>query len=212
MDYMLGVGGSGILRFKLVILQRGGFRMKKGLVIALVLVAALALFGISLVSVVIGTYNTLVTQEEGLEAQYSQNQNNYDNMWKKFKETAAVPDMYTSDLKKVYEATLTARYGEEGSQAAFQFIQEHNPNIDAGVYKQLQQVIEAGRNSFETNQKTLLDKKRLYKNELRTFPNNLIAGAMGFPKIDLEKIDIVTSADTAAAFSSKKTEEIKLRN
>lgn len=181
------------------------------LTVLLALFAILAIFGAGCLAAVIGTNNSCVYQEKGLKAQYKQNQNNYDNMWKKFKEVASVPAMYTEDLKKIYDSAITKRYGGEGSQAMFQWLKEHNPNFDAGIYKQIQQVIEAGRNDFEANQKMLLDKKRQYEVTLETFPSGMIAGALGFPKVDLDEFDIVTSNQTKETFATKKSDVIKLR-
>ena len=150
-------------------------------------------------------------QEEGLKSQYKQNQNNYDNMWKKIKEVAQIPEMYTNDLKSVYEGAIKGRYGKDGSQAVVQVIKEHNPNFDSSMYTQIQRVIESGRNNFSADQTTLLDKKRIYEKDLRSFPNNMLAGLFGFPKINLAEIDIVTSDETDSAFKNKKAAEIKVR-
>jgi hypothetical protein len=182
------------------------------------LIAVLATFGVGIVmlivvvTTVIGAQNSLVTMEEGVSAQYADNQNNYDNMFKKFQEAAQVPAMYTEDLQKVYSSAIKSRYGEEGSKALFQFIKEQNPNFDAGLYKNLQAMIEAGRNSFQSAQTTLLDKCRIYKTELRVWPNSFLASFLGFPKVDLEKVcTVVTSDRTQNAFDTKKDEAIKLR-
>jgi len=185
--------------------------MSRGLIVTLAILGLFVLIGFSSCIAVVGVNNQMVQHEEGLKAQYKQNQNNYDNMWKKFKEVASVPAMYTEDLKKVYEGTMKNRYGADGSKAVFQFIKEHNPQFDASLYTQIQRVVESGRNSFEANQKTLLDKKRVYETELRTIPTSFIASFMGFPKIDLAAIDIVTSGETDKAFETKKAEQIKLR-
>jgi hypothetical protein len=185
--------------------------MSTGLKIALGLLVIAGLFGVIGVSSVIGINNDLVTQETGLKAQYKQNQNNYDNYIKKLQEVAQVPTMYTDDLKKVYTAAIAGRYGANGSQATFQFIKEHNPNVDATVYTKIQQIIEAGRNSFEADQKTLLDKKRVYEISLQQFPDNFVARLLGFPKVDLAQYDIVTSDATDKAFNTKKSAPIQLR-
>jgi len=165
----------------------------------------------SIVGIVISTNNEMINHEQGVIAQYKQNQNNYDNYFKKLQEASQVASMYADDLKSVYDSALKGRYGKDGSKAVLQFIREHNPNLDASVYKQLQQIIESGRDSFEANQTSLLDKKRVYETRLKVFPSNLIAGLLGFPKIDLSKYDIVTSDETEKAFETKKTKPIKVR-
>lgn len=185
--------------------------MSRTVMVLLGLLIAGVVFLGTLVASVVGINNNLVTQENGLEAQYKDVQNAYDNHFKKLKEAAQVPEMYASDLEKIYKGALQGRYGEDGSKAVFQFIQEQNPQVDSSVYKQLQQIIEAGRNEFKASQTSLLDKKRVYKISLQTFPNNIVAGALGFPKLDLAKIDIVTSAETEEAFESKKAPPIKLK-
>lgn len=160
---------------------------------------------------VISINNDCVQQEASLVAQYKQDQNNYDNMTKKIMEVAQVPTMMTDDLQKVTKAAIQGRYGKDGSKAVFQFIKEQNPTLSSEVYVKIQQVIEAGRNGFEANQKVLLDKKRVYETALNSFPGGIVAHSLGFPKIDLNKIDIVTSSDTEQAFGTKKAAPLKLR-
>ncbi len=164
------------------------------------LVLLLLIFG----GCTIGFHNDCVRQEAGLEAQYKQDQNSYSSMFDKFKEMAQVPEMYTDDLKKLYDGTMQGRYGKDGSKAIFQFIQEKNPELSPALYVNLQQAIEAGRNDFATEQKMLLDK-------LQSFPGSMLAGMMGFPKKDLSQYDIVTNDATEEAFKTKKAGPIKLR-
>lgn len=185
--------------------------MGLGMKILIGVLGLLALITVSVVGSVIGVNNDCVTQEKGLKAQYDQNRNNYDSMFKKFKEAAAVPVMYTEDLKKVYDSSIQKRYGNQGSKAMFQWLKEHNPNFDSKLYVRLQQIIESGRNDFEANQKMLLDKKRAYETRLDVFPGGMVARTLGFPKVELNKFDIVTSAHTEQVFKEKKSGPIQLR-
>lgn len=178
-----------------------------GKVIALAVAAVLGLalmLGAVYVIGALGYRQDCVEAEAGIKAQYKQNQNNYDNMWKKFRELAAVPDMYVSDMKKLWSETMTARYGKDGSKALFQWIQEHNPDLKVEVYTQLQRAIEAGRNGFAADQKQLLAKKQAYEVLLKGNRSLFYNMWFNFPRIDLDAYDIVTSDRTDEAFKTKK--------
>ena len=178
--------------------------MRIWLVIALVI----GIFGASLFGYVVSLNNDCVTNEQSVIAQYKENQNNYDNFYKKVKETAHVSEKYAADFKSIYDTMMKGRYGENGSKAIFNWIKENNPTLDSSLYKQVQQVIESGRNDFEINQKMLIDKKRVYELVLQKFPNSLFVKFLGFPKIDMTKFDIVTSEATEQAFETKKAEAL----
>jgi hypothetical protein len=173
---------------------------------------AIALIGIAYAGCALSFRTDCIHAENGIVAQYKQNQNNYDNMWKKFREMSQVPEMYVADLQKVYDSAMKARYGEGGSKAVFQFIQEHNPQLDSAVYTKLQSAIEAGRNSFEADQKQLIDKARQYNDLLGGTSALVVHVWFDFPRIDLKQYDIVTSDETEKVFKDKKSDEIKLRN
>lgn len=160
-----------------------------------------------------GGYNTMISQEQSVVAQYKQNQNVYSNMWKTFKEMAQVTTMQTEDLEKVFKGAIEGRYGTsgEGSKAVFLALKEDNPRLDTAIYKQVQAAIASGRATFTENQQTLLDKKRVYVTNLQSFPNNILAGFFRFPRIDLDKYDIVTDDRTEGTFKTKKDEEVRLR-
>lgn len=182
----------------------------RGLIIVLAILGMFVFFGVVMVGWAVGTYNGAVTAETGIKAQYTQNQNNYDNYFKKLKEAAQVPDMYAGDLEKIYSKVVEGRKGSETELV--RMITEQNPTVDSTLYKQIQQIIEAGRNSFEADQKSLIDRVRAYETMLGVVPGTFLLGAMGFPKIDMAKYTIVTSEETATAFETKKSAPLKIKD
>lgn len=184
--------------------------MNKTFLIVLAIASAFLVF--SAIGCTVVTANSCARQEAAIEAQYHQNRNNFSSHFMKLKEMAQVPEMYAADLQKVYVATLQGRYGEDGSKALFQMIQEQNPQFDSSMYTELQRTISAGRASFEADQKALLDKKRVYEVTLNTFPSGAIAGFLGFPKKDLSQYDIVTDDRTEEAFKTKRSAPVNLRD
>lgn len=184
--------------------------MSTGTKVVLGVLTVMVLTGVIALTSLMGIYNNCVSLEQTLEAQYKQNQNSYDKMYKTLVEMAGVKDSYAQDFKNIYDGLMKGRYGNDGSNQLFKMITESNPTLDSSVYKQLQQAIESNRGSFSADQKTLLDKKQVYQSFLNQVPGGLIAKFMGFPKIDLAKIDIVTSDKTDKAFETKKDEPMNL--
>jgi len=185
--------------------------MKIGLAIVIGFVSVLVLIGVIGCGSAVSIYNTCVEQEAGIKAQYKQNQNNYDNYFKRVQEMAQIPTKYASDMKEMWDKVMSGRYGKNGSQAMWQWIKEQNPKLNPSMYTKIQNEIASGRVNFETNQKMLLDKKRVYEDTyLNIFPSGFIAKLMGFPKMDLSKMDIVTSEETENVFKTKKSGTIKV--
>lgn len=176
-----------------------------------ILVGLVAVVGIVVVSY-ISAYNTGNRLEQGIKATYTNNQNVLSSYSNKVAEAAQIPAMQRDDLTQVVTAALDARYGEEGSQAMFQWIQEQNPQIDSSVYTTLQQIIEAGRNDFERAQTQLIDKKRVYETQLGMFWKGTMLRVAGYPKIDLDEYKIVVNSSTQETFRTGIDNAIQIGN
>lgn len=173
-------------------------------IVVVTIAAVLALLGLICFSAYVSASNYGNSMEQQLKAAQTDNKNIYAQYGQKVAEVAQVPAMYRDDLAKVVTAAISGRYGEGGSKAAFQWIQEQNPSVDPGLYKQIQQVIEAGRSNFENGQRRLIDIRRQYETALGYFWQGAWLKAAGYPKVNLDSFDIVSTAKADSVFEDKK--------
>lgn len=182
------------------------WKVISGGIFAVVLLVVVGLFG-SYVSY----HNLGIQYEAKLEATWQENKVVLNTYTTKVQEVAQVPDMYKEDLQEIVKQTFEGRYGKDGSKAVFQFINENNMNLDPQLYRQIQQVMESGRNDFQTSQKSLVDVKRAYDTQLGMFWSGLWLRLAGFPKSDLSKYKIVVLDQINVKFESGEDSVIKLR-
>jgi len=143
---------------------------------------------------------------------WENNENVLSTYSQKVMEVAQVPSMMADDVKDIMATALTSRYGSEGSKATMQWIKEQNPSVDAGMYKKIQQVIEAGRDEFKVSQTQLIDVKRNYETALGTFWRGMWMRMAGWPKLDLDDYKIISSTYAQKTFKEGKEDgPIKLR-
>ncbi|MBV36236.1 MAG: hypothetical protein CMP47_12435 [Rickettsiales bacterium] len=148
-------------------------------------------------------YNQGVRAEAGIKAAYENNENILGQYSLKVKEAAKVSDKYSEALTQFVTDSMTGRYGEDGSQAQMQWIQENIPDFDASMYKKIQQIIEAGRTKFENAQTELVDRKRAYFDvELKSPWSGLMLSLGGFPKINEDDYKIITSGHAKKTFET----------
>lgn len=176
-----------------------------GLLIALVLAAILAFASY------VQYANYGHTAETALTAKLNDNRQLLGKHSTQIGEMAQVNTMYKDDLKEVYTAAIEGRYGENGSGAVMQWLQEQNPNMDSALYTRLSQKIEANRDEFANEQRMLLDQKRAYETQLGLFWSGLWLKFAGYPKINLADIKVVTSTHSNKAYETGVDDGIQLR-
>lgn len=189
--------------------------MKNVFVVGGIVVALILALVIGCIGMYTSNYNQAVSFETSIEAQYDENRNVLSNTTTRIMEMAQVNEMYKDDLKEVVEATFQGRYGDNGSNAAWQWIQEQNPQVDSSIYTNLQATIESGRNEFKTSQTRLIDYRRQYESALRR--NIPIVGSgwwmrlAGFPTIDLEDYEILVEGSVQDRFDSGEDQVLDIR-
>lgn len=133
------------------------------------------------------------------------------NHTNKILEMVQVPKMQTEHLVKLAKEALSARYGEDGSKALFQFIKENTAAPSEKLYLDLQATIAGGRQEFKLSQDVKIEKCTQYDTWRESFPNSIFASFLDLPtkKID-GSCEIVTDETTRQAFETKRTAPIKI--
>jgi len=146
--------------------------------------------------------------ERTLEATWEDNENILAQYSLKVNEVVQVPAMYKDDFKEVYEAAMSGRYGDNGSEAMFQFLKEQNPQLDSALYTKIQQIMESGRNDFTVAQTRLVDQKRVYVTNLGYVWKGFWLETAGYPKLNVgfgaqsDDFEIITSEYAIEAFET----------
>jgi hypothetical protein len=149
--------------------------------------------------------------EQRLKARLESNKSSLATHINIVREMVQVPEMYRDDFAKVIEADMRGRYGASGSGATMQWIKERNLNFDSSLYSKIQTAIEAGRTRFHADQEQLMDIKREYETLLGGNKSVFVAMWFSYPKIDLDQFKVVTNEETDRAFTTGKSEPLKLR-
>ena len=156
----------------------------------------------TLVASYVTNYNYGNRAEKTIQATWTDNENILAQYSLKVMEVAQVPAMYKADVIEIYTKTLEARYGEEGSQAMFQFLKEQNPQIDSELYGRIQQIMEAGRTEFRVAQTRLVDQTRVYETNLGYLWKGFWLETAGYPTINLAEYQPITSDYASEAFET----------
>lgn len=182
--------------------------------VVLTVVAGVVLFfgGILAVGVLsyISAANYGNRAEKEILATWENNENILAQYSNRIVEMAQIPEMQKNDFIEVYRGAMEGRYGENGSQAVFQWIQEQNPQLNSAVYTNIQTSMEAGRRDFEVAQTRLIDQKRAYETNLGYVWKGFWLNLAGYPKINLEDYKAISNDYAEGAFATGKENGVKL--
>lgn len=173
--------------------------MKKGLVIALVVIAAIAIWAVS-------GYNGLVSHEENVKSAWSQVENVYQRRLDLIPNLVATVKGYAAHEQETLESVVAARSKAtqitvdpdqltEENIAAFQeaqgeigaalsrliAISENYPDLKANQnFSELQAELAGTENRIATERRRYNDAAKAYNTMVRRFPRNIIASVFGF--------------------------------
>lgn len=185
--------------------------MKKEKGFALIALGVVIAIFVGIVLSYISAANTANSFEQRLIAAKADSENVLGQYGQKIAEMVQVTDMARDDLIKTIKEAIGGRYGEDGSRAALQMIQEQNPSVDGTLYRDIQQEIRSGRTEFKTSQTRVLDIRQAYYTALGTVWTGFFMRMAGYPKSKFEDFDIVTTDRASEAFKTGKEAPIQLR-
>jgi hypothetical protein len=159
------------------------------------------------------TSNREVSIRNQIEAKQADNKNVYDSVWKEISQVAQVTDAQKEVILQLIIGYAKARAEATSSKSGtgsmvdvdVNRVQEIVPTMDVSAFKQLMNVISAGRAKFERVQREILDLSRAHNDCLTLFPSSLVCGSR--PKI---KIELVTSTRTDNAFATGKDDDVNV--
>lgn len=152
----------------------------------------------------ISTSNAEIRLRNQANAVQIDNQNEFDNMWKKISQITQVTMAERESVERIIIGYADERTSST-SGAFINAVREALPTIDNATFVNLQNIIVASRDRFTQRQKQLIDIKREHDNLIMTFPGSLFVGNR--PQL---KITIVTSSRTQDAFTTGVDDNVDL--
>jgi hypothetical protein len=182
--------------------------------VALITIASIAFLAFTFIGMYMSYSNAEVRLRNRATAQEQVCQANFDKMWKVIQQKAQVTDQYKESFRAIYVDLIRGRYASTDSSGTvkqsdnfMKWIQESNPTFDVSLYKDLMVAIEAQRESFFDEQKTLIDVKMQHDNCLTTMPSALFVGSR-----EPVKITVITSEKTESVYETSQENDVKLFN
>ncbi len=173
--------------------------MSKTLKTVLIIVGILILIVVIPFSFLKGTYNTLVTMDEGVKAAWAQVENQLQRRYDLIPNYVETVKGYAAHEKDVFVKVTEARSRVAGAKNIGDKIQANNqltsalsrllvvveryPDLKANTnFIRLQDELAGTENRIAVERRRFNESVRVFNTKIRTFPTNMIAGMFGFEK------------------------------
>jgi LemA protein len=173
--------------------------MSKTLKTVLIIVGILILIVLIPFSYLKGTYNTLVTMDEGVKAAWAQVENQLQRRYDLIPNYVETVKGYAAHEKDVFVKVTEARSRVAGAKNIGDKIQANNqltsalsrllvvveryPDLKANTnFIRLQDELAGTENRIAVERRRFNESVRVFNTKIRTFPTNMIAGMFGFEK------------------------------
>ena len=173
--------------------------MGKGLKTLLIVLGILLIIAISIYSYLKGTYNTLVTLDEGVKGAWAQVENQLQRRYDLIPNYVETVKGYAKHEKEVFVQVTEARSKVAGATTVSDKIQANNqltsalgrlllvveryPQLKANTnFIRLQDELAGTENRIAVERRRFNETVKTYNIKIRSFPTNIIAGMFGFEK------------------------------
>lgn len=176
----------------------------------------LAIWGVAatlifvLVSLTVSTSNQEVDVRSQFEQKMDERKAFYDKLYKILNQKSQIASKNDSSFRKNIDIIMSGRKDAEGT--VMKWITESNPNAQyaevSSLYKDLSRAVEAQREGFFEQEKTIQDIVRVHKNLLRKFPSGVLLTTL-FGRKELTYTPI-SSDRTDDVFKTGKDNDVSL--
>jgi len=173
--------------------------MSKTLKTVLIIVGILIVIIVVPFSYLKGTYNTLVTMDEGVKAAWAQVENQLQRRYDLIPNYVETVKGYAAHEKEVFVKVTEARSRVAGAKSIGDKIQANNqlssalsrllvvveryPDLKANTnFIRLQDELAGTENRIAVERRRFNETVRIFNTKIRRFPTNMIAGMFGFEK------------------------------
>ncbi len=180
--------------------------MKKGCVIAIIIVAVLAILAVSVYAYVKGKYNSFVQEQLDVENNWAEVENQLKRRYDLIPNLVETVKGYASHEKEVFtqvtearasvgkaetrQESITANNQLTGALSRLLVTVENYPQLKANEnFIRLQDELAGTENRIAVSRRRYNEAVTIFNKNISIFPNNLFAGMFNFEKEPLYKID-----------------------